>query len=211
MGEKFPLVKKRIITPSRLPHDPNKFNLHSVLTYYKIFLTIENQKLTFLPTSEEEVLKLLKDTSPEKAAGIENLSRMFLKDGAVVLALPILKVYNLSMRHLKFPLARKISKLKPLYKKGSKTDSKNYRIFSLLPLVSKFSEKVIHNQTENFLSKNKILYKYQLGFRKSFLTNSCLTVLTNKINKGFESWKYTGLTLIDLKKSFLQNRLCNTS
>ena len=71
-----------------------------------------------------------------------------------------------------------------------------------MPLVSKFSEKVIHNQTENFLSKNKILYEYQLGFRKSFLTNSCLTVLTNKINKGFESWKYTGLTLIDFKKSF---------
>ena len=142
MGEKFPLVKKRIITPSRLPHDPNKFNLDSVLSYYKIFLTIENQKLTFLPTSEEEVLKLLKDTSPEKAAGIENLSRMFLKDLAVVLALPILKVYNLSMRHSKFPLARKISKLKPLYKKESKTDSKTIASFRFCHLFQNFQRKL---------------------------------------------------------------------
>ena len=71
-----------------------------------------------------------------------------------------------------------------------------------MPLVSKVIEKVIHNQTEIFLSKNKILYKYQSGFRKSFSTNSCLTLLTDKINKGFESGKYTGLILIDLQKAF---------
>ena len=36
-----------------------------------------------------------------------------------------------------------------------------------------------HNQTENLLSKNKILYKYQSGFRKSFSANSHLTLLTD--------------------------------
>ena len=69
-----------------------------------------------------------------------------------------------------------------------------------MPLVSKVIEKVIHDQTEIFLSKNKILYKYQSGFRKSFLTNSCLTLFTDKINKGFEPGKYTGLILIDLQQ-----------
>ena len=170
------------------------------MAYYKRFLNTENQKFTFSPTSEDEVLKLLKDTNPEKAAGIDNLSGRFLKDGAVVLALPISKLCNLSMKRSKFPLDCKIAK--PLHKKGSKTDPKNYRPVSLLPLVSKVIEKVIHNQTEIFLNKNKILYKYQSGFRKSFSTNSCLTLLTDKINKGFESGKYTGLILIDLQKAF---------
>ena len=32
--------------------------------------------------------------------------------------------------------------------------------------------------------------------------NSCLTLLTDKISKGFESGKYTGLILIDLQKAF---------
>ena len=187
---------------SKLPHAPNKFDLHSVLAYYKRFLNTENQKFTFSPTSEDEILKLLTDTNPEKAAGIDNLSGRFLKDGAVVLALPISKLCNLSMKRSKFPLDCKIAKLKPLYKKDSKTDPKNYRPVSLLPLVSKVIEKVIHNQTELFLNKNKILYKYQSGFRKSFSTNSCLTLLTDKINKGFESGKYTGLILIDLQKAF---------
>ena len=106
------------------------------------------------------------------------------------------------MKRSKFPLDFKIAKLKPLYKKGLKTDPKNHRPVSLLSLVSKVIEKVVHNQTEIFLNKNKILYKYQSGFRKSFSVNSCLALLTDEINKGFESGKYTGLILIDVQKAF---------
>ena len=106
------------------------------------------------------------------------------------------------MKCSKFSLDCKIAELKPLYKKGSKPDPKNHSPVSLLPLVSKVIEKVIHNQTKTFLNKNKILYKYQSGFWESFSTNSCLTLLTDKINKGFESGKYTGLILIDLQKAF---------
>ena len=166
---------------NKLAHAPNKFALHSVLAYYKRFLNTENQKFTFSPTSEDEILKLLTDTNREKAAGIVNLSGRFLKDGAVVLALPISKLCNLSTKRSKFLLDCKIAKLKPLYKKGSKANPKNYRPVSLLPLVSKVIEKVIHNETDIFLNKNKILYNYQSGFRKSFSTNSRLTLLTDKI------------------------------
>ena len=149
---------------NKLLHVPNKFDLDSVLGYYKRFLNTENQKFTFSPILEDEVLKLLKDTNSEKAVSIDNLSDRFLKDVAVVLALRISKLCNLSMKRLKFPLDCKIAKLKPLNKKGSKTDPKNYRPILLLSLVSKVIEKVIHNQTEIFLSKNKILYKHQSGF-----------------------------------------------
>ena len=153
------------------------------MAYYKRFANTENQKFTFLPTSEDEILKLLKDANPEKAAGIDNLSGRALKDSAVDLALPISKLCNLSLKHSKFSLDCKIAKLKPLYKKGSKTDPKDYRPVSFLALASKVIEKVIYNQTKIFLNKKKILYKYQSGFRKSFSTNSCLTLLTDKINK----------------------------
>ena len=53
------------------------------------------------------------------------------------------------MKRSKFRLDFKTI-LKTLYKKGSKTDPKNYRPVSLLPLVSKVIEKFVHNQTEIF-------------------------------------------------------------
>ena len=118
------------------------------MAYYKRFLNTENQKFTFSPASEDEILKLLTDTNPEKAADIDSLSGRFLKDGAIVLPLPIPKLCNLLMKRSKFPLDSKIAKLKSLSKTGSKTDPKNYHAVSLLPLASKVIEKVIDNQTE---------------------------------------------------------------
>ena len=48
-----------------------------------------------------------------------------------------------------------IRKVKPLFKKGSKTDPSNYRPLSSLPLFCKFFERVILDQTKEFLSLNK--------------------------------------------------------
>ena len=47
-----------------------------------------------------------------KAAGLDNLSGRFLKDGATVLAKPISQICNLSIKHSIFPSDCKIAKLK---------------------------------------------------------------------------------------------------
>ena len=83
--------------------------------------------------SEETVLKLLKDLDENKAAGLDNLSGKFLKDGATVLATPISQICNLSIKYSPFPSDCKIAKSKPFFKKGSKTATRNYRPISLLP------------------------------------------------------------------------------
>ena len=57
-----------------------------------------------------------------KAVGLDNLSDKFLKNGATVLA--ISQIYNLSIKYSIFPSDCKIAKLKPLFKKGSKTAPK---------------------------------------------------------------------------------------
>ena len=73
---------------------------------------------------------------------------------------------------------------------------------SLLPLVSKIIEKVFKHQTQSFLDKYDIIYKFHSGFRKCFSTYSCLFYLNNKIAADFESGFYTGMILIDLQKAF---------
>ena len=72
----------------------------------------------------------------------------------------------------------------------------------MLPLLSKIIETVIHDQTQSFLDENKILFRFQSGFRKKFSTDSCLSYLNNKIVTGFESGLHTGMILIDLQKAF---------
>ena len=79
-----------------------------------------------------------------KAAGIDKLSGMFLKDGAEILSKPITEICNLSISHGIFPNACKDAKLKPIFKKDKKVDPSNYRPISLLPLISKIIDKVVH-------------------------------------------------------------------
>ena len=186
---------------NKLPNASNKFNSQSLIDYYENY-KLERNSFKFSDVSEETVLIVLKNIEPTKASGIDNISGRFLKDAAPVLAKPITQLCNLSIKLSSFPTRCKIAKLKPIYKKGCKTDPQNYRPISLLPLVSKVFEKIIHDQTQNYLSKNKILCKFQSGFRSSYSTNSCLVYLTNMISEGFDTGLHTGMILIDLQKAF---------
>ena len=80
---------------------------------------------------------MLEKTNANKAPGIDKLPGIFIKDGASVLAAPVTQLINISISTSTFPDPFKIAKLVALYKKGCKTDPKNYRPVSLLPLLSK--------------------------------------------------------------------------
>ena len=185
----------------KLPTPPNKYGKTAVNNYYKK-LNLKGKNFSFAPVAPATILKLLKQLNPAKSAGIDNLTGKFLKEGAPVLASPITDLVNLSISLSLFPDDCKIAKLKPLYKKEAKTKPKNYRPISLLPLLSKIIERIIHNQTQEFLDKNNILYKYQSGFRKHHSTDTCLSYLTDKVKIGFEEGLLTGMVLIDLQKAF---------
>ena len=149
-----------------------------------------------------KVLNIFKALNPSKAVGVDNLSDKFLKDGADILARPISQICNLSIKLNSFPRICKIAKIKPLFKKGSKTDPENYRPILLLPILSKIIERIIHGQTQTFLSKNNILYRFQSGFWKNYSINTCLRHLTEKITTRFEKDLFTGMILTDLQKAF---------
>ena len=109
-----------------------------------------------------------------------------MEDGAEILAKRLSEIYDLSITSTTHVC--KVAKLKPIFKKGKKTDPSHFRPISLLPLVSKVLEEVIHDQTNAFLKNDS--------------TNLSLSFSTNKILKGFHEGLLTGMILIDLQKAF---------
>ena len=126
----------------------------------------------------------------------------FLEDRAKVLSKPIRALCNLSITYERFPDIFKVAKLKPPYKKGYLTEPCNYRPISLLPLISKVTEKVIHDQTSILLNSKNLLYTYQSGFRKKYSADLCLSYLNDKMLKGFDKGMMTSMSLIDFEKAF---------
>ena len=84
-------------------------------------------------------------------------------------------IVNLPIKLDTFPSKCKIAKIKPLFKTGIKTEAKNYRPISLLPLISKLIVKLIHDRTQDYSQRNELLYIYQSGFRANHTTNTCLS------------------------------------
>ena len=117
----------------KLPTAATKFGNKSVEDYHNHMFNLYPKKLTFKTIQTRYISDILKSCDANKAAGIDYLSDRFLKDGADLLTIPITQICNLCIILSHFPKDCKVAKLKPLYKKGTKTDPKDFRPISLLP------------------------------------------------------------------------------
>ena len=179
-----------------------KLPVAAIDDYYNDMFNLNPKKLHFQTIQSRYISDLLKNFDINKAARIDDLFGRFLKDGADILTMPITQICDLSIKFSCFPKDCKVAKIKPLHKKGTKTDPNNFRPISLLLIVSKIIEKVIHDQTMNYLMENNVLYRYQSGFRKNHSTDTSLAYSTDKILTSFDSGLLTGMILINLQKAF---------
>ena len=141
---------------SKLLPSPNVFTESKVASYYDD-IKFKDLNFEFSGASPEKILNILKGLNPSQAGSIDNLSGKFLKDGTDILARPISQLCNLSIKLNMFPRSCEIAKVKPLFKKGSKTHPQNYRPIALPLILSKIIENIIHDQTQEYLSKSNSL------------------------------------------------------
>ena len=85
-----------------------------------------------------------------------------------------------------------------MYKAKDKKDISNYRPISLLPIISKILEKVVHKNLYTFLEKNKVVYASQYGFRNNRSTINAITELVCHITNAIENKQNTLSVFLDL-------------
>ena len=78
----------------------------------------------------------------------------------------------------------------------------NYRSISVLPVVSKVLERVVHDQLHSFLSEYKLLSPFQCGFRRNHSTEFAAIAFSDYIGRGMDLGLLTGAVFIDLRKAF---------
>ena len=66
-----------------------------------------------------------------------------------------------------FPKNLKTAKVIPIHKTGEKSLMKNYRPISILPVVSKIIESVMHTQLTDYFTLNKLFTSQQYGYREN--------------------------------------------
>ena len=80
----------------------------------------------------------------------------------------------------------KLANVTPIFKKGDKQSTKNYRPISLLPICGKMFENIIFNNLYPYLNANNLITKNQSGFRPGDSTTNQLLFLVDEIHQAFE-------------------------
>ena len=85
----------------------------------------------------------------------------------------------------------------------SRTDPSNYRPISLTSCLGKIFERMVGKRLSWFLEHNKLLSKYQSGFRKNHSTLDHVVRLETDIRKGFKYKKHTTAVFLDITRAYM--------
>ena len=100
----------------------------------------------------------------------------------------------------KFPDSLKLSNIVPVHKKKDPTDKCNYRLVSILPLLSKAFEKIIYDQL--YIYMNNFFNELLSGLRKAHSTQHTLFKLLQAWQKELDNSGFIGTILMNLSKAY---------
>ena len=91
-----------------------------------------------------EVYDIVYKLDITKSGDIFGISPKMLQMCAQEITPNLTRIFNLSLSLGEFPDKLKIAKIIPIFKGESKLETGNYRPISLLPIVGKIFEKIVH-------------------------------------------------------------------
>ena len=115
------------------------------------------------PNESSTIIKNLKITNQDKDAVLVRL----LISNCDFLSIIISDMINCSISKCVFPYLLKFAIVTPIFKKGDRQIISNYRPISVLPILGKIFENIIHARLSKFLSENSVITHLQFGFSKN--------------------------------------------
>ena len=115
---------------SSLPVPETKFN------------ETEGERLGQLVITPEVVANIINNMKDNKSPGVDGIAPTILKETVEQISKPLVHVFNMSLQEGTVPLEWKEANLIPLFKKGSRNKSVNYRPVSLTSVICKLLESI---------------------------------------------------------------------
>ena len=171
--------------------------------------------LNTLECSGWDVLMAIKRLCCSTASGPDDINATMLKRCTLSITEPLACIFNTSLCSSNVPTEWKISHITPIYKKGDTSMVSNYCPISLLSLVSKLMERIVHSALLDHVLDVGFLSDCQFGFRPGSSIQEALLSLTDFWHKAMEEGLSNVCVFLDVAKAFdsllLQCRACPIS
>ena len=162
----------------------------------------EGERLGQLVVTPEVVVTKINNIKENKSPGGDGISPKILKETVEQISTPLAHVVNMSLQEGIVPFEWKEANSIPLFKKGSRNKSVNYRPVSLTSVICKLLESIIRDLIMDFLIKHTLINPSQHGFLKE---KACLTNLLcflEEITKWVDDGSPVDVIYLDFQKAF---------
>lgn len=163
-------------------------------------LVVEREVFSGINLDVPSVVKRLSSVKNNISPGPDGLPASFLKSCAGVLAIPLIKIFSLSLDTGVFPTKWKYSYVMPLLKSGDKRNVENYRPISKLSDISKVFESIVLEHLSDALRHNIVADQH--GFCPGRSTETNLLVYTDYIYNAIERGAQVDAVYTDFSKAF---------
>ena len=147
---------------------------------------------------EREIKAIRSDTS----TGPDQLPAKYLKLVAEHIAGPLTHIINSFIKILSFPDAWKVARISPIPKVSHPVKNADMRPISILPVLSKVFEKLVHRQAVKFIESRTIFKENISGYRKGHSTTTVRLGIRDDILHAMKRGELTLMILADFSKAF---------
>ena len=161
----FGNVIKNLMIPKYSEYDPSidrveNRTIREILKYrnHPCILAIRERKkaqinFCFKEVSIEEIQKQILNLNSKKASQNSDIPTKIIKENSDIFDRVLYSFINDSIKSFTFPSCLKEADVTPIHKKGKTDKKENYRPVSILPVLSKISERIMCIQMSAFLKK----------------------------------------------------------
>ena len=142
---------------------------------YKVNTT--SNSFFLLPCSSQEVFDLIKKLKYKKAKRTLDTETKFVKYANPVLSVYLSELFNLRVKEGTYRDPLKIAAVIPIFRKGDRSKTTNYRPITTFSQFDKIFEKLLYTRLYSYLIRYNLLSDQQFGFR----TNSSTTLAISKL------------------------------
>ena len=164
-------------------------------------LEVDNN-LRFDEISDQTLKYVVEEIEIGKSSGLEDMRSHVVKDTMVGNIQIWTSFINLCITTCVFPDVLKLGTIIPLPKSGNLRSVLNWRPITLLPIIGKVIEKVLHRQLMYFIEENDIMNKNQFGFLPNRSTAMAILKLVNVLFSARNQGEFVMTVFLDIKKAF---------
>ena len=121
---------------------------------------------------------------------------------APAISCSLTSLFNFSLESGQVASKWKLARVPLVPKGGSSEGVDHFRVVSVLPVVAKLLELVVHRQLYAYLLKCSILNKVQSGFWPQHTTQDVFVALMDDWRHALDDDKVVGAVMLDLSKAF---------